>query len=262
MLTKPGNDNAPVLRLRNISKRFGAVTALDDVSIDLFHGETVGVVGDNGAGKSTLLKVMSGVHPPDSGTVEVDGKAVNFDSPGKARQAGIEAVYQDLALVDDMSVAENMFLGREEMKSGLLGSLGIIDHKAMRDKAADAISKLRVRIPGLGEAVVRQMSGGQRQGAAIARAILWGRKILLLDEPTAALGVKEQAEVERMIEELRANRLPMMIIAHSMPVVFRLTDRIVVLRHGRTVAKLKTAETSPEEVVAFITGAKELEPQG
>ena len=262
MLTTPGNDQQPVLRLSTISKRFGAVTALDTVSIDLFRGETVGVVGDNGAGKSTLLKVMSGVHPPDSGTVEVDGQLVNFDSPGKARQAGIEAVYQDLALVDDMSVAENMFLGREEMKPGLLGTLGIIDHKAMRDKAAEAISKLRVRIPGLGEAFVRQMSGGQRQGAAIARAILWGRKILLLDEPTAALGVKEQAEVERMIEELRANELPMMIIAHSMPVVFRLTDRIIVLRHGRTVAELKTAETTPEEVVAFITGAKELEPQG
>lgn len=261
MLTTPSNRDLPVLRLKNVSKRFGAVTALDDVSIELFHGETLAVVGDNGAGKSTLLKIMSGVHTPDTGAIEVDGKPVTFDSPGKARESGIEAVYQDLALVDDMSVAENMFLGREEMKPGLLGALGIIDHRAMREKAAEAISNLRVNIPGLGEAFVRKMSGGQRQGAAIARAIFWGRKILLLDEPTAALGVKEQGEVERMIEELRASELPMMLIAHSMPVVFRLSDRIVVLRHGRTVAELKTAETTPEEVVGFITGAKELASQ-
>lgn len=251
----------PVLRLRNISKRFGAVTALDDISIELNQGETVGIVGDNGAGKSTLLKIMSGVHQQDSGTVEVDGQQVQFASPVAAREGGIEAVYQDLALVDDMNVAENMFLGREIMKPGLAGMFGILDHKAMRDQAAEAISRLRIRIPGLGEALVRKMSGGQRQGAAIARAILWGRKVLLLDEPTAALGVKEQAEVESMIQDLRAKKLPIILIAHNMPLVFRVCDRIVVLRHGKVAVTLRTADTSPGEVVAYITGANMLETQ-
>jgi len=253
--------DAPVLRLRNISKRFGAVTALDGVSIELNQSETVGIVGDNGAGKSTLLKIMSGAHQPDGGTFEIDGKPVHFDSPGAAREGGIEAVYQDLALVDDMNVAENMFLGREVMKPGLLGALGIIDHQSMRTQAAETIAKLRLRIPGLGEAVVRRMSGGQRQGAAIARAILWGRRVLLLDEPTAALGVKEQGEVERMIQDLRKNNLPMILIAHNMPLVFRICDRIVVLRHGKVAATLRTSETSPEEVVGYITGARVLESQ-
>lgn len=257
----PDMTETPVLRLRNICKRFGAVTALDDVSFELRRGETVGIVGDNGAGKSTLLKTISGVHQPDSGTVELDGEPVRFTSPGMARETGIEAVYQDLALVDDMSVAENMFLGREPKKKGLAGMFGLLDHKAMREQATETISRLRIRIPGLGDAFVRQMSGGQRQGAAIARSILWGRKVLLLDEPTAALGVKEQAEVESMIQDLRAEGLPMILIAHNMPLVFRVCDRIVVLRHGTVAATLRTADTTPEEVVSYITGANQLETQ-
>ena len=255
------SDRAPstVFRVKGVSKRFGAVTALEEVSIDLRDGETVGVAGDNGAGKSTLLKIMSGVYQPDGGALEVGGREVSFDSPRGARAGGIEAVYQDLALVDDMSVAENMFLGREAMKAGLRGRLGVVDHQAMQESAADSISRLRVRIPGLGRSLVRRMSGGQRQAAAIARAIMWGRKVLLLDEPTAALGVKEQAEVERLIQELRARALPMMLITHNMPLLFRLSDRIVVLRHGRVVATLATAATTHEEIVAFITGANRME---
>lgn len=158
-----------------------------------------------------------------------------------------------------MSVAENVFLGREAMKTGLRGRLGVVDHPAMQERAADSISRLRVRIPGLGRSLARRMSGGQRQAAAIARAIMWGRKVLLLDEPTAALGVKEQAEVERLIQELRARELPMMLITHNMPLLFRLSDRIIVLRHGRVVATLVTAATTHEEVVAFITGANRME---
>ena len=253
---------APVFRVKNVSKSFGAVTALENVSIDLRDGETVGVAGDNGAGKSTLLKIMSGVYQPDSGALEVGGREASFDSPRSARAGGIEAVYQDLALVDDMSVAENMFLGREAMKAGVAGKLGVVDHPAMQERAADSISRLRVRIPGLGRSLVRRMSGGQRQAAAIARAIMWGRKVLLLDEPTAALGVKEQAEVERLIQDLRARELPMMLITHNMPLLFRLADRIVVLRHGRVVATLSTAETTHEEVVGFITGANLLDSVG
>lgn len=249
-----------MLRVSSISKRFGAVTALDSVSFELMPGETVGVVGDNGAGKSTLLKVMSGVVQPDEGAIEVDGQKVHFDSPRSARAGGIEAVYQDLALVDDMNVAENMFLGREILAPGIGARLGVVSHKSMKARAAEAISRLRIRIPGLGEAFVRRMSGGQRQGAAIARAIFWGRKVLLLDEPTAALGVKEQGEVERLIQELRSKRMTMMIIAHNLPLVVRLTDRIVVLRHGRIAANLRSDATTPEEVVAYITGVKQPAP--
>lgn len=244
------------MRVGGVSKRFGAVTALEGVSIDLHAGETVGVVGDNGAGKSTLLKIMSGVHPPDEGVLEIDGRPVDFASPAAAREAGIEAVYQDLALVDDMTVAENLFLGREARMPGLAGRLGVIDRKAMRARAAEAIENLRIKIPGIGDTMVRRMSGGQRQGVAIARSIMWGRKVLLLDEPTAALGVEQQDEVERLIHGLQQHQLPMMIIAHNMPLVFRLAQRIVVLRHGRVVADMATAETTPETVVAHITGAE------
>lgn len=262
MSTESGQASTPVLRVKSVSKRFGAVTALENVSIDLYTGDSVGVVGDNGAGKSTLLKIMSGVYQPDEGTLEINGQEVSFDSPRSARASGIEAVYQDLSLVDDMSVSENMFLGREVMVDGLAGKLGVISPKTMRERAAETIKKLRVSIPGLGAAVVRRMSGGQRQSAAIARAIFWGRKVMLLDEPTAALGVKEQDEVERLIQELRVEKLPIMVIAHNLPLVFRLTDRIVVLRHGSAVATLRTDQTSPEEVVAFITGARSLAKQG
>lgn len=248
----------PALRVRGVSKRFGAVTALEDVSLDLRAGEAVGLVGDNGAGKSTLLKIMSGVHPPDEGSIEVDGRAVSFASPAAAREAGIEAVYQDLALVEDMTVAENLFLGREMRLPGLAGRLGLINRKAMHARAAEAIDQLRIKIPGISDTMVRLMSGGQRQGVAIARSIMWGRKVLLLDEPTAALGVEQQDEVERLIHGLQQHDLPMMIIAHNMPLVFRLTQRIVVLRHGRVVADTATAETTPEAVVAHITGAARL----
>ena len=256
MSTESDQAGTPVLGVKSVSKRFGAVTALENVSIDLYNGNSVGVVGDNGAGKSTLLKIMSGVYQPDDGTLEINGQEVSFDSPRSARASGIEAVYQDLSLVDDMSVSENMFLGRELMADGLAGKLGVISPKKMQERAAETIRKLRVNIPGLGAAVVRRMSGGQRQSAAIARAIFWGRKVMLLDEPTAALGVKEQDEVERLIQELRVEQLPIMVIAHNLPLVFRLTDLIIVLRHGRAVATLKTDQTSPEEVVAFITSAK------
>ncbi len=245
-----------VLRLSDLGKRFGAVTALDNVSFEVMDGETVGLVGDNGAGKSTLMKIISGVHQHDTGRMEVWGQEQSFASPASAREAGIEAVYQDLALVDDMSVAENMFLGREPMKPGVLGQLGVIDHRAMRDQATQSISRLGVNIPGLGNTLVRKMSGGQRQAAAIARAIYWGRRLILLDEPTAALGVKEQNQVEKLVQELRQKKLPMLLIAHNMPLIFRLTDRVIVLRRGRLVANLRTKETTPDEVVGFITGAE------
>lgn len=252
---------APVLEVRDIRKHFGAVTALDDVSLELGMSEIVGLVGDNGAGKSTLLKIMSGVYTPDAGEVVLDGTSVKFGTPGDARAKGIEAVYQELALVDDMDVAENMFLGRELLVSGIGGKLGVLNLRAMRRQAEETIRKMHIRIPGLAEARVRNMSGGQRQGAALARSIHWGRKVLLLDEPTAALGVEERGEAERIIEGLRERGLPMLLIAHDLPMIFRLSDRIVVLRHGGVVANLKIERTSPEEVVAYITGAKISDPK-
>jgi ABC-type sugar transport system ATPase subunit len=245
--------NSPTfLEVRGISKWFGGIHALDNVSLNLKQGEVVGVVGDNGAGKSTLLKIIAGVHPPSAGEIVIAGEPVHFESPKHARDAGIETVYQDLALVEEFDVPTNFFLGRELIYHPWFP---VMRRNQMRQMAHETVRNLQINIP-KSNMRVAQMSGGQRQGVAIGRAVFWQGKLLLLDEPTAALGVQESAEVKRLLRHLvRERQLAMMIISHNMVEVFEVCDTIVVLRQGRQVATLAKAETTPEKVVGLITGA-------
>ena len=240
---------SPVLQLKNIRKEFGGVTAIEDFSLDLAPGEVVALVGDNGAGKSTLIKIISGVHPQTSGEIPLDGEAATFADASVARDKGIEVVYQDLALADQQSVYMNLFLGREPVK----GPLRLLDRRRMIDETEALVKELDVRIPSA-SATIRDLSGGQRQGVAIARATHWARKLVLLDEPTAALGVAETARVEATIEALKARNLAILIISHSLDQVFRLSDRICVLRRGKQIGVRETMKTDKNEIVAMITG--------
>jgi ABC-type sugar transport system ATPase subunit len=242
--------NAPVLELHNIRKAFGGVVAIEDFSLDVRPGEIVALVGDNGAGKSTLIKIISGVHGPTSGTIKLDGAEITMSSSIKAREYGIEVVYQDLALADQQQVYMNLFLGREITRS----PLRLLDRKAMIVETERLVEELDVRIPSA-HATIRDLSGGQRQGIAIARATHWARKLILLDEPTAALGVAETAKVEKTVASLRSRDIGVLIISHSLDQVFRLSDRICVLRRGKQIGIRKTSETNKNEIVSMITGA-------
>jgi ABC-type sugar transport system ATPase subunit len=247
----------PLLRVDNITKQFGAVQALQGISFSVERGEVVALVGDNGAGKSTLVKIISGVYTPSGGAFYLNGRPCHFDNPAAAKAAGIETVYQNLALIEELDVADNVFLGREEINGGFFGRLvGLLDRGRMRRETAEALSQLHIKIPAPTLAV-RMMSGGQRQAVAIGRALTWGRELLILDEPTAALGVEETEQVLQMIERLRDSKhLTFLIISHNMQDVYRIADKIVVLRQGRFVATLRKDETNPQEIVAYITGAK------
>jgi len=248
------HDNDVILRAKEIEKRFGRVVALRGVSYELRHGEVHAIVGDNGAGKSTLIKIISGVHPPDAGTIVLEGNEVTIPSPRAARELGIETVYQDLSLADELDAATNLFLGREELLPAPLSWFGFLDKKKMRRRAAEEINRLKVGIPSVQQPVLN-FSGGQRQSIAVARAIAWGRRIVILDEPTAALGVRESQMVLGMIRELREHGLSVMMISHNLPEVFLVADRITVLRLGRTISVLETKDSSVEAVVAMMTGA-------
>ena len=239
----------PVLSLQDIHKAFGGVVAIETFSLDLHPGEIVALVGDNGAGKSTLIKMISGVHAPTSGDIKLEGKPVTFADASGARAAGVEVVYQDLALADQQPVYMNMFLGRELTK----GPLGLLDKKSMIAETRSLVEELDVRIPSA-QAIIRDLSGGQRQGIAIARATHWASKLILLDEPTAALGVAETAKVEELIKTLRARNLAVLIVSHSLDQVFRLSDRICVLRRGQQIGVRRTSETDKNEIIAMITG--------
>jgi simple sugar transport system ATP-binding protein len=248
-----GMDGAPpALRARNISKRFGGVVALDDVSIDVAAGQITGLVGDNGAGKSTLIRIISAVLEPDSGKVELDGNTVHFASPADARAAGIETVYQDLALSGNMPVWANIYLGRELLRGPK--QLNILDKRRMATEARDMLARFSRNMPPI-DAPTALLSGGQRQAIAIARAAAWGSKVIIMDEPTAALGPAETRSVEEVIIGLRDRGFAVLIISHNLEQVFRLVDRVWVLRRGRMIGNRWLAETTPEEVVAMITGA-------
>jgi D-xylose transport system ATP-binding protein len=246
---------APVLELRGISKRFGAVEALSEVDFEVYPGEVVALTGDNGAGKSTLIKVIAGTHGPDTGVIRFDGAEVIIHSPRQAASLGIETVYQDLALCDNLDVVANMFLGRETVTGpAALGRLSELD---MERRALDVLSRLNVTTIRSVRSPVAMLSGGQRQSVAISRAVMWNSKIVLLDEPTAALGVAQTHEVLELIKRLRAQGLGVVLISHNLHDVFEVADRIAVLRLGRNVTTFERAGTTPEEVVAAITGARE-----
>lgn len=243
----------PVLALRNVSKRFGAVQALTDVDFEAYPGEVVALVGDNGAGKSTLVKVMSGVGPPSDGQVLFEGRPVMINRPQDATHLGIATVYQDLALCDNLDVVANLFLG-EESRGGLLRPFGWMDEIAMEKRALDLMQQLSVRIPTV-RIPVASLSGGQRQSVAIARSLLGDPKVVMLDEPTAALGVAQTAQVLDLIVRLRDRGLAVIMISHNLADVFAVADRVAVLRLGRANGTFQVDEVSEDEVVSAITGA-------
>ncbi|WEK51536.1 MAG: ATP-binding cassette domain-containing protein [Candidatus Kaistia colombiensis] len=241
----------PVLELKGVSKHFGAIHALDDIDFALDRGEVLGLMGDNGAGKSTLVKMIAGNFPPGSGTIAIDGGTVEFRKPLDARARGIEVVYQDLALCNNLTAAANVFLGRELMTTFM--GLPRLDHRRMVQRATELFAELRSETRP--SDFVRQMSGGQRQAVAIARTRLAAAKVVLLDEPTAAISVRQVAEVLELIRKLKAAGVAVILISHRMPDVFTVCDRVMVLRRGRKVADKPIGETSPEEVTGLITGA-------
>ncbi|MDQ6432901.1 ATP-binding cassette domain-containing protein [Mesorhizobium sp. LHD-90] len=240
-----------LLDVRSISKSFGAIKALTDVSFSVEPGEVVGLMGDNGAGKSTMVKLVAGNFPPSEGEIAVDGKICHFHRPIEARSEGIEVVYQDLALADNLTAAQNVFLGREVKKG--FWPFRILDKKTMIERAGQLFAELKSETRP--RDLVKKMSGGQRQAVAIARTRLSNAKLVLMDEPTAAISVRQVAEVLELIRRLKSRGVSVMLISHRMPDVFAVCDRIVVLRRGSKVADKHTADTSPEEVTGLITGA-------
>ena len=242
---------APVLELREIAKNFGAIRALNGVDLSLEPGEVLGLMGDNGAGKSTLVRIMAGNFRPSSGSILLHGAAVNFQDPLDARRQGIEIVYQDLALCDNLTAAANVFLGREATRRW--GPFRLLDHSTMATRSAALFAELKSETRP--HDLVRQMSGGQRQAVAIARTRLADPRIVLLDEPTAAISVRQVAEVLDLIRRLRSHGIAVVLISHRMPDVFAVADRVLVLRRGRKVAEKPVGQTSLEEVTGLITGA-------
>ena len=240
-----------LLDLRMISKSFGAIKALTDIELQIYKGEIVGLMGDNGAGKSTLVKVIAGNFPPTSGEIVLDGETLHFHKPIEARQKGIEVVYQDLALCNNLTAAANVFLGRELKRS--IGPIRWLDHKAMIERAGELFAELKSETRP--RDVVRKMSGGQRQAVAIARTRLSNPKLVLMDEPTAAISVRQVTEVLGLIRRLRDQGIAVVLISHRMPDVFQVCDRVVVMRRGRKVSDKAIASSSPEEVTGLITGA-------
>jgi D-xylose transport system ATP-binding protein len=245
---------APVLELKGVTKCFGPVEALSEVDFEVYRAEVVALAGDNGAGKSTLVKIVAGAHPPDGGVIRFDGAEVKISSPRHANHLGIETVYQDLALCDNLDVVANMFLGRETVSPPL--ALRRLSELGMEQRALDVLRRLNVTTIRSVRSPVSALSGGQRQAVAIARAVMWNSKIVLLDEPTAALGVAQTHQVLELIKRLRQQGLGVVLISHNLHDVFEVSDRIIVLRLGRRAATFETAGTTPEDVVAAITGAR------
>lgn len=249
------SENAtPLLEARGITKAYGNVAALTGIDFKLDRGEIVGLVGDNGAGKSTLVKTLCGAHQPTGGQIFLEGEEVNFTSPKESREQGIEVVYQDLALANELSVAENIFLGREMKQPGFLGMIGTMNRRAMRESAVETLESLAIEIKSV-ETRCGTMSGGQRQAVAVARAIMWGSKVLLLDEPTAALAVAESDKIAGLVAGVKDKGVGVILVSHNLPQVHDLCDRVVVLLRGRVVTELRRGEYSIDDMVSWITGA-------
>jgi D-xylose transport system ATP-binding protein len=246
----------PRLRLTGINKSFGAVKALTDVDFEVYAPEVVGLVGDNGAGKSTLIKVVAGVGPADSGRIYVDGKQVSINSPNDATRLGIETVYQDLALADNLDVVANLYLGREDLRPRIPAVGGALNETAMEVKTLEVLRELDVKTIKSVRLPVASLSGGQRQSIAVAKTILRQPKVVLLDEPTAALGVAQTRQVLQLIRRLRDRGLAVVVISHNLADVFEVVDRVIVLRLGRRVGSFDVRSTTPEQIVAAITGAE------
>ena len=244
----------PVLQAKGLTKRYGQVTALDGTDFELRSGEILAVIGDNGAGKSSLIKALSGATIPDSGEIFLDGAPAHFRSPIDARRKGIETVYQDLAVAPAMTIAENLFMGREILRPGILGLLKIIDKKAMLTEATRHMADLKIGIRSMTQAV-ETLSGGQRQGVAVARSAAFARHVVIMDEPTAALGVKEGNMVQDLIRRVRDSGLPVIIISHNMPHVFEIADRVHIQRLGKRATVINPKRLSMSDAVAVMTGA-------
>jgi fructose transport system ATP-binding protein len=246
---------APILEARGLVKKYGQVVALNGADFELYPGEILAIIGDNGAGKSTLIKALSGALQPDEGEISLGGERITFRSPRDAQRAGIETVYQDLAVAPALDIASNVFLGRETRRRGPLGGLlRLLDKRGMRRAAARQFEELGIGIQSIGEPV-ENLSGGQRQGVAVARAAAWAQRLVIMDEPTAALGVKETGQVLDLIKRVRDRGLPVILISHDMPHVFELADRIHIMRLGRRVAVVTPKSHTMSEAVAIMTGA-------
>ena len=249
------SEQKPILEARGISKRYGAVQALTSVDFEVYPAEVVALVGDNGAGKSTLIKCIAGTHAPDEGRILFEGREVHLGSPSDATRLGIETVYQDLAICDNLDVVQNMFLGREWVARALRPVVGILSELEMERRSLEVLETLHVTTIATVRSKVAALSGGQRQSVAISRAAMWNSKLVILDEPTAALGVAQTEQVLALVRRLREHGLGVVVISHNLHEVFSVADRIVVLRLGRRVATFLHGATSPEDVVAAITGA-------
>jgi fructose transport system ATP-binding protein len=253
--TEKREQGKPILQARGLVKRYGQVTAIDGADFDLYHGEILAVIGDNGAGKSSMIKALAGAVIPDEGKIMLDGEEVHFKSPLEARRAGIETVYQDLAVAPALDIATNLFLGREQRRKGPLGSVfRMLDKGDMKEQAAQHMRDLQIGIRSMSQAV-ETLSGGQRQGVAVARSAAWARKLVIMDEPTAALGVRESNQVLELIRRVRDNGLPVILISHNMPHVFEIADRIHIHRLGKRVAVVDPKDHSMHDVVGIMTGA-------
>lgn len=251
----------PLLQAVNLTKRFGGLTAVDQVSLDIHPGEVIGLLGDNGAGKSTFIKMISGVYQPDDGEIHFAGQKVNFSGPRDARNSGIETIYQDLALAENLDVGANIFLGREIKRAYLGGIFHTVDRKKMQEESAGILQRLDIHIPSLTQHI-RNLSGGQRQAVAIARSIYWNARMVIMDEPTAALGVSEQRKVLTLVRTLSDQGVPVIIISHNMQDIFAVADRIVVMRRGRKVGELEASKSTPDEVVSLMVGAEAVHEMG
>ncbi len=246
---------APVLEVKNLRKRYGAQTALDDVSLQLGEKEVLALLGDNGAGKSTLIKILSGVVPHDAGQILIDGSEVHIESPKHARELGIETVYQDLALFDNTQAVGNFYAGREQTRPRWLGHFGLVDDKGMRKETEELLDRLQVNIPP--DSDVGLMSGGQRQAVAVARAIAFGKRIVILDEPTSALGARESGNVLRLIKEAPEQGVSVIVISHNLEHVIEVADRAVVLRQGSYIGETEPTAENQEKLVGMIVGSEQ-----
>ena len=256
-----GHRGDPILRAIGIDKFFGPVQALKNVDFEVRPNEIVALIGDNGAGKSTLINVLTGVLPYYADDIIFDGERVSFSSPHEARERGIETVYQDLAIAPHLDAVANIFLGREYRLSGPLGGLGFLDRRRMRRETEEQLARLRVRVPNLDRRLVT-LSGGQRQGVAVARAVMWASKVVIMDEPTAALGVAQTAMVLDLMRQVRDTGVPVVFISHNMPHVFEVADRIVVLRLGEVVQELDPRQATIDDAVGAMTGSVRLGARG